>query len=930
MSTPGAQIKAAARTCPKCGADLTNDAPEGLCPKCLLAQGLKGDDPPVFSPQADPNATIRSPNPVLPPPPPTIQGYSIVREISRGGQAVVYEGIKQSTGGKVAIKVLHGGAFIGPKEIARFDREVQVLAALNHPNIVQVTDRGTTTDGSHFLVMPYIYGRPLDKWLHAYYEKHRSGPPPEDPSELLRLFMKICAAVNAAHLQLVVHRDLKPSNILIDEHGEPRILDFGLARTAIGTITEGERVSLPGHFMGTLAYASPEHVEGIPEKIDPRSDVYSLGVILYQMLTGQFPYEVVGNMRDVLNRIMTAEPMPPSTVLAAKDAKERRKRLRRFRPQESPVNRTMDAIILKALAKRRDERYQSADEFARAIANYLAGRPPLPGEPPTFRRNVWLVTVGIAVACVCLVVSIVWVMKRPSPPVLREIVVQPTEPPRTETGTPAPSPTQVTPSAANKALVVDLGGGVKMEFVLIPAGSFMMGSENGTEKYGDNQKPVHKVTITKPYYLGKFEVTQQQWQTVMGSNPSKFIDPKKPVHDVSWDDCQEFVRKLKEKMPGYEFTLPTEAQWEYACRAGTSTEYSFGDREYDLREYAWFGGNSSATPQPVGLKKPNPWGLYDMHGNVMEWCADWYAPSYPSNTETDPIGPSSGAARVMRGGDFGNGPAVCRAAHRDEADPWRALDSHGLRIALAPSVARSAMDSKSNLTKDLVVDLGSGVKMELTLIPAGSFMMGSEKGGDNEKPVHKVTITKPFYLGKYEVTQAQWQALMGNNPSKFIGPKNPVDSVSWEDCHEFVQKLTEKVPTYVFNLPTEAQWEYACRAGTTDEYSFGDDEQKLREYGWFFGNSHETTHPVGLKKPNPWGLYDMHGNVREMCGDWYAASYSSKTDADPSGPSSGTERVHRGGDWNSDPAGCRGTWRGQMNPWRLHDSIGLRAVAVAR
>ena len=204
--------------------------------------------------------------------------------------------------------------------------------------------------------------------------------------------------------------------------------------------------------------------------------------------------------------------------------------------------------------------------------------------------------------------------------------------------------------ARNKPLSIDLGGGVKMEFVLIPAGSFMMGSETSRP----DEKPTTKVIITKPFYLGKFEVTQEQWQTLMGTNNGYYKGTNLPVEQVSWNDCQEFVGKLNGKVRGYEFRLPTEAEWEYACRAGTATEYSHGDGATNLADYAWFTGNAEKRTHPVGEKKPNPWGLHDMHGNVWEWCQDWYGP-YPGGEVTDPIGAQSGTTRVIRGGSWSHG-----------------------------------------------------------------------------------------------------------------------------------------------------------------------------------------------------------------------------------------------------------------------------------
>jgi formylglycine-generating enzyme required for sulfatase activity len=181
--------------------------------------------------------------------------------------------------------------------------------------------------------------------------------------------------------------------------------------------------------------------------------------------------------------------------------------------------------------------------------------------------------------------------------------------------------------------------------------------------------------------------------------------------------------------------------------------------------------------------------------------------------------------------------------------------------------------------------------IEFCPIPAGTFMMGQE----NER--HQVTLTKDFYLGKYPVTQAQWQAIMGNNPSHFKGDAScPVEHVSWDDCQAFIQKLNSPSGKRIYRLPTEAEWEYACRAGSSSTYCYGDDESRLGEYAWYGSKSGNTTHGVGQKKPNAWGLYDMHGNVWEWCQDWHG-DYLSGSAIDPKGPSSGQDRVLRGGSW---------------------------------
>jgi formylglycine-generating enzyme required for sulfatase activity len=243
---------------------------------------------------------------------------------------------------------------------------------------------------------------------------------------------------------------------------------------------------------------------------------------------------------------------------------------------------------------------------------------------------------------------------------------------------------QLQPEPIDPQITIDLGGGVTMELVLIPAGSFQMGDATGS----DNEQPVHAVEITQPFYLGKYEVTQEQWQAVMGGNPSRFKGTKNPVEQVSWNDSQAFLAKLQENSPedSGAFRLPTEAEWEYACRAGSTTRFCFGDDETNLDAYAWYDSNSGSKTHPVGEKKANAWGLYDMHGNVYEWCHDWYAEDYYANSPThDPQGPSVGEYRVSRGGCWRFTARFCRSAERDGDDSSFRHSILGFRVARSPS-----------------------------------------------------------------------------------------------------------------------------------------------------------------------------------------------------------------------------------------------------
>ena len=221
---------------------------------------------------------------------------------------------------------------------------------------------------------------------------------------------------------------------------------------------------------------------------------------------------------------------------------------------------------------------------------------------------------------------------------------------------------------------------------------------------------------------------------------------------------------------------------------------------------------------------------------------------------------------------------------------------------------------------------GNSSGMKFTLIPAGECYMGSEEY-DDEKPVHKVKINNPFYLGTYPVTQREWKAVMGDNPSDFKGDDLPVEEVSWDKVQEFIKKLNEKEGTGKYRLPSEAEWEYACRAGTTIRYSFGDDESKLGDYAWYNENSDYNTHPVGQKEPNSWGLYDMHGNVREWVRDkWHDSYDGAPTDGSAWESGDGANRVFRGGCWTDNVRNCRSAFRNYYAPRYLYDILGFRVL----
>jgi formylglycine-generating enzyme required for sulfatase activity len=261
------------------------------------------------------------------------------------------------------------------------------------------------------------------------------------------------------------------------------------------------------------------------------------------------------------------------------------------------------------------------------------------------------------------------------------------------------------------------------------------------------------------------------------------------------------------------------------------------------------------------------------------------------------------------------------------AKMWLVLTFVVLRALLPASTATASEGEEETEEKEAGQVVTNSIGMELRRIEPGTFLMGSETGDPDEKPLHRVTITKPFYIGVHEVTQEQYAAVTGENPSRIKAAKRPVESVSWEEATAFCLKLS-KMENAQYRLPTEAEWEYACRAGSSTVFHWGDSFNT--SYFWCGYNSADGSRQVGKTKPNAWGLYDMSGNVWEWCEDWYADdAYSSTEDSDPKGPQAGTRRVIRGGSWWGTPEDCRSANRLSYRPAERLQTVGFRVCKVS-
>ncbi len=588
--------------------------------------------------------------------------------------------------------------------------------------------------------------------------------------------------------------------------------------------------------------------------------------------------------------------------------------------------------------------------------------------------------------------------------------------------------------ATDLQLPRSLKNSIGMELVLIEPGEFLMGSsdadvqeslqaDSNLKEYLKAEQPQHPVRITQPFYMSKYEVTQAEYQQVMGTNPSycassgagnasvaKLDTRRFPVEQVSWNEAIDFCNKLskrdgltacydqnRQRVSDRGYRLPTEAEWEYACRAGTTTPFHFGSvlngEQANVPGQYPYGTMTKGTnlARTTAVEAPNyplnAFGLAQTHGNVWEWCEDIFdAKTYAgrSGVTNDPVVMSGSGSRVMRGGCWHNNPWFARSAYRHGDSPDLRNGGIGFRVMCSPGVSietpaktppaseRTSTAPESNVkpapdpTSPPIRLMKNSIGMELVLIEPGEFLMGAlnseAKALPNEKPEHRVRITQPFYMGKYEVTQAEYQQVMGTTPSNFAssgGGKSsvanqdtrrfPVDSVSWNDAVDFCNRLSEqegktacydqnrqRVSDRGYRLPSEAEWEYACRAGTTTPFQFGhvlNGNQANVDGRYPYGTKTKGTYlerPTAVDDPkyptNAFGLAQMHGNAWEWCEDVYdenAYTGRNGVTTNPLVTSGSPHRVLRGGSHVDDPRLARSASRAGYTPGVWRDGYGV-------
>lgn len=539
----------------------------------------------------------------------------------------------------------------------RFLKEARSIARLNHPHIVRIIDV-FEENGTAYYVMEYVAGGSLSDRVG------RQGALSE--SEATRYIRQVADALTYIHTQRMTHLDVKPANIMLTDKDEVVLIDFGLAKqydSATGHQTSSTPVGI------SEGYAPLEqYMQGGVGEFSPETDIYALGATYYKLLTGQTPPSASSVNEDGLPlEPLKSRGVTPQVITAITHAMEGR---RRDRPKTvAEFLAEFDGVAGQAAnpKPRTDTSHEasgSGDGDTTLKKKIPTPQPKSPARPVVSRKT--MMVAAAVLAAVLVVGGIVVAISQAWP--------------SGETAT----ETQDKPAFVAKKITKDSEmfsvGDVNFTMRYIEGGSFDMGATAEMDTVGFSlaeEKPVHKVYV-ESFAIGVFEVTQELWQAVMGTNPSSTKSEYCPVESVSWNDCQEFIQKLN-AITGKQFRLPTEAEWEYAARGG---KYAKGYRYSGSNNLGEVGSFYHGSWPAWASRKPNELGLYDMSGSVNELCSD-YMGDYSAEEQVCPVGPAAGSERVMRGGSFGDEPINCRISARFGIAPDKRASNVGLRLALS-------------------------------------------------------------------------------------------------------------------------------------------------------------------------------------------------------------------------------------------------------
>jgi formylglycine-generating enzyme required for sulfatase activity len=937
--------------------------------------------------------------------------YQIISQLGIGGMATVFKAYQPKMDRYIALKVIPRHFSKNPEFISRFSQEARVIAQLEHPHILPVHDFGEA-DGYTYLAMRLVEGGTLSDLIKAQGKL--------ELAKINTIIYQAGGALGYAHSKGIIHRDFKPGNVLMDEFDNCLLTDFGIAKLVEVT----SHLTHTGGILGTPNYIAPEQGEGKP--IDSRSDIYSLGIVLYQMVVGDVPYKADTPMAVVYKHINDPLPLPRQRVPDLPEAVER--------------------VILKAIAKKPEDRFSTAPELANALQSALqlpiGQTQEIQPRDPDVEPFVAAIETPDAPAAVT---------GEPSGAPIKE-TIEPKEKVRTGRG--------LAYGVLAIILLAVLGGaGLYYYKNIFSAGPLLTIESNptGADVYVDEghvgMSPVeiktltpgaHQVRITKDRYedyQGNVFIQEKKPRSIKAdlvpvsfgdlevvSNPSGaevFIDDvQKGTTPIALEGLSKGTRKVVVKKEGFE---PWQSMVEIVplkkvqVFADFFTNYGGLNIASDPSGADVYVDGKKVGKTPLSLKKIKK-GAHKINihktafakwnqevmveaSKVAEVNATLFSGFGSLKVKTVP----EGADIFIDGKKFGKSPLEIKKIKKGSVTVEAKKTCYGLvkkkvkiprgkpaevrfnmqtvcgdlAVASEPSGAEWYLDGKyigktpggkKNVVKGLhevvvkkkgynawaqnanvlpgqkavlqaslsvagpAPKVKNSLGMAFVYINPGKFMMGSpdnEPGRDSDENQHQVTLSKGFYMQTTEVTQVQWREIMGSSPSYFknCGGDCPVERVSWNQVQNFINKLNKREGNVTYRLPTEAEWEYAARAGIPTAFANGrildlkcGPDANLNAMGWYCGNANRKVHPVAQKHPNSWGLYDMHGNVREWCQDWFG-DYPSGPVTDPVGPSVSLFRATRGGSWFREASYCRSADRGMSFPYADKDADqGFRLV----
>ncbi len=805
--------------------------------------------------------------------------YRIEGTLGQGGMGAVLLATDTRLGRKVAIKRILGEAAGNRMAVQRFLTEAKSIAALNHANIVQIYDYGRAKDGP-FLIMEYVDGGSL-------LDRCRKGAVPLE--EAIDLACQICDGLAKAHDQQIIHRDIKPANVLLTTDGIPKLTDFGLAKH----ISTSRHMTVTNAVMGTTDFMAPEQAAGAGD-VDHRSDIWSLAVTIYQMVTGTSP------------KIIRFDLLPGAVTKA----------------------------LGKALQYSKEDRYQTARELQDALKSARHAVP----KPAGTAKIEGLLQEGQCKAC--------------------------------DTFT----------SDLTKKFCRNPQCGASLRVACLQCNCQIPVWDGVCGECGGNQPTlleVRRQTLVQKRQEAEAKVTNLAFEDALALARELAAESRPELADIAqW--ARDFATATQTER--HRHVTAAAEQLRDAEKHLAMHDYPAAIQAIEMIPAVMRDAAAKTMLVECQARREQSDALIvEISGRISRKEIDGLLPLVERAAELRRDRPDlakilqqltdrrnrrlSQARAAMDSGEVKAAESFVAGAVPEDFDNsgvqfleqvWRLAELERRLVCLVEDANADGVITPQKAA--LILELGetylrlqpgndkvqalvsrcrhiagppfirNSIGVNLTLIPAGNFTMGTVGNECDQRP-HRVTLTKRFYLGIYTVTNAQWKRVMGGVPSKWKGNDCPVEQVSWEDANEFCRQLSalpeEKKAGRMYRLPTEAEWEYACRAGTTTSYSFGDEESQLVEYGWFDRNSGNKTHAVGTKKPNAWGLFDMHGNVWEWCNDWYGG-YPRGAVVDPRGPSWETSRVIRGGSWGHSSWSCKSAARGGSAPSNRFKSLGFR------